>query len=79
MAAKVIEKIEDLPGIGESAAKKLNEAGYKTLEAMAVASVSELKEIAGIGEGTAEKAIKAARDALDMGFESADTLAEKEN
>ena len=43
MAAKVIEKIEDLPGIGESAAKKLNEAGYKTLEAMAVASVSELK------------------------------------
>ncbi len=77
MATKIIEKIEDLPGIGEGAAKKLNEAGYKTLESMAIASASELKEIAGIGEGTAEKAIKAARDALDMGFESADTLAEK--
>ncbi len=77
MAAKKIERIEDLPGIGEGAAKKLEEAGYKTLEAMAVASTSELKEIAGLGEGTAEKAIKAARDALDMGFETADILAEK--
>jgi DNA repair protein RadA len=77
MAAKKIERVEDLPGIGEGAAKKLEEAGYKTLEAMAVASTSELKEIAGLGEGTAEKAIKAARDALDMGFESADILAEK--
>lgn len=77
MAAKKIERIEDLPGIGEGAAKKLEEAGYKTLEAMAVASTMELKEIAGLGEGTAEKAIKAARDALDMGFESADVLAEK--
>ena len=77
MAGKKIERIEDLPGIGEGAAKKLEEAGYKTLESMAVASTSELKEIAGLGEGTAEKAIKAARDALDMGFETADILAEK--
>jgi DNA repair protein RadA len=77
MAGKKIERVEDLPGIGEGAAKKLEEAGYKTLESMAVASTSELKEIAGLGEGTAEKAIKAARDALDMGFETADILAEK--
>jgi len=77
MAGKKIERVEDLPGIGEGAAKKLDEAGYKTLESMAVASTSELKEIAGLGEGTAEKAIKAARDALDMGFETADILAEK--
>ncbi|MFA5931137.1 MAG: DNA repair and recombination protein RadA [archaeon] len=75
--AKKYEKIEDLPGVGEGAAKKLNEAGYKTLEQIAVSSAIELKEIAGLGEGTAEKAIKAARDSLDMGFESADILAEK--
>lgn len=75
--AKKYEKIEDLPGVGEGAAKKLNEAGYKTLEQIAVSSAVELKEIAGLGEGTAEKAIKAARDSLDMGFESADILAEK--
>ena len=75
--AKKIETIEDLPGVGEAAAKKLFDAGYKTLEQMAVASPMELKEIAGLGDGTADKAIKAARDALEMGFESADILAEK--
>ncbi len=75
--AKEIKSVADLPGIGETAAKKLEDAGFKTLESMAVASVMELKEVAGLGEGTAEKAIKAARDALDMGFESADVLAEK--
>jgi len=74
---KEIKTISDLPGIGEGALKKLEEAGFKTLEAMAVTSAMELKEIAGLGEGTAEKAIKAARDALDMGFETADILAEK--
>ena len=75
--AKKIQTIGDLPGVGETAAKKLFDAGYKTLEQMAVASPMELKEIAGLGDGTADKAIKAARDALDMGFESADILAEK--
>ena len=75
--AKEIKKVSDLPGIGDAAAKKLEDAGFKTIESMAVASVMELKEVAGIGEGTAEKAIKAARDTLEMGFESADVLAEK--
>jgi len=75
--AKKVEKVEDLPGVGETAAKKLAEAGYKTLEQIAVASGSELQEVAGLGEGTADKAIKAARDALDMGYETADVLAEK--
>jgi DNA repair protein RadA len=77
MANKKYEKIEDLPGVGDGAAKKLSDAGYKTLEQIATASASELKEIAGLGEGTADKAIKAARDSLDMGFETADILAEK--
>ena len=75
--AKKIETVEDLPGVGETAAKKLFDAGYKSLEAIAVASPMELKEVAGLGDGTADKAIKAARDALEMGFESADILAEK--
>ena len=75
--AKKIETIEDLPGIGETAAKKLFDAGFKSLESIAVTSPMELKEIAGLGDGTADKAIKAARDALEMGFESADILAEK--
>jgi len=74
---KEIKTINDLPGIGPQAAEKLIGAGYKSLEAMAVASPMELIEAASLGQVTAEKAIKAARDALEMGFESADKLAEK--
>ncbi len=74
---KEIKTIQDLPGIGPQAAEKLIQSGYKTLESMAVASPMELIEAAGLGQATAEKAIKAARDALEMGFESADKLAEK--
>lgn len=75
--AKEVKEITDLPGVGPQAAEKLFTAGYKTLESIAVASPMELTEAAGLGEGTAEKAIKAAREALDMGFETADKLAEK--
>ncbi len=74
---KEIKNVEDLPGIGPQALEKLIKAGYKSLEAMAVASPMELIEAAGLGQVTADKAIKAARDALEMGFESADKLAEK--
>jgi DNA repair protein RadA len=74
---KEIKTIQDLPGIGPQAAEKLIGAGYKSLEAMAVASPMELIEAASLGQVTAEKAIKAARDALEMGFETADKLAEK--
>lgn len=74
---KEIKTINDLPGIGPLAAEKLITAGYKTLESMAVASPMELIEIASLGQVTAEKAIKAARDALEMGFETAEALAEK--
>ncbi|QQR92752.1 MAG: DNA repair and recombination protein RadA [Candidatus Iainarchaeum archaeon] len=72
-----IKEVKDLPGIGPQAAEKLFSAGYKTLEAIAVASPMELIEAASLGEGTADKAIKAARDALEMGYESADVLAER--
>ncbi|MEM4257088.1 MAG: DNA repair and recombination protein RadA [Candidatus Diapherotrites archaeon] len=74
---KEIKEVEDLPGVGPQAAEKLINAGYKTLESIAVASPLELMEIAGLGEGTATKAINAARDALEMGFESAADIAEK--
>ena len=75
--SKEIKEIKDLPGIGQQAAEKLFSAGYKSLESVAVASPMELVEVAGLGELTAAKAIKAARDALEMGFETADKLAER--
>jgi DNA repair protein RadA len=77
MAKAEIKEVKDLPGIGPQAAEKLFSAGYKTLESIAVASPMELIEAASLGEGTADKAIKAARDALEMGYESADILAER--
>lgn len=74
---KEIKTIQDLPGVGPQAAEKLITAGYKTLESIAVASAAELVEAAGLGEVTAEKAIKAARDTLEMGFETASELAKR--
>ena len=76
MAGK-IKEITDLPGIGAQAAEKLYAANYKTLESIAVASPLELVEVAGLGEKTAEKAIRAAREALGMGFETADAILER--
>lgn len=69
--------ILDLPGIGPTSADKLRQAGFDTYEAIAVASPMELVAVAGLGEGTAIKCIKAARDSLEMGFETADKIFEK--
>jgi len=70
--------LEDLPGVGPAIAKKLAEAGYSDLMAIAVASPSELAEVADIGEGTAAKIIQAAREKADVGgFETGDVLLEK--
>ncbi len=57
------EKVElkDIPGIGPKTAEKLKEAGYNTLESIAVATPNDLADIAGIGEGTCQKIINKAR------------------
>jgi DNA repair protein RadA len=75
--AKKYESINDLPGVGETSAQKLRDAGFTSIEAIAVASPMELVDVASIGEGTAKKAILAARDSLEMGFETADQILER--
>lgn len=73
MASKKQEKevcIEDLPGIGAASAEKLKLGGFDNLISIAVATPGEIINTAGITESTARKAIKAARDNLDMGFQS---------
>jgi DNA repair protein RadA len=62
-------ELEELPGVGDTIAEKLKEAGYGSVEAIACASTGELKDI-GVGEATAVKIIQAARDNLQMGFET---------
>ncbi len=74
---KKITTIEELPGVGDTTAAKLRDAGYDSLEVIAVSLPAEIAEVAGIGEGTAAKAVIAARDALEMGYETADVVLER--
>ncbi|KYK25750.1 DNA repair and recombination protein RadA [Euryarchaeota archaeon SM23-78] len=70
-------KIEDLPGIGAATAEKLRLSGFDNLMSIAVATPGEIIDVAGVTEATARKAIKAARDSLDMGFQSGIDLMQK--
>jgi len=67
------QTIEDLPGVGPATASKLKEIGFKTVESVATAAVSELV-VAGIGEATAEKLIEAARKSIAITFVRGDEL-----
>jgi DNA repair protein RadA len=66
-----------LPGVGPATAEKLKAVGYDNLLSIAVASPGELVDAAGVTELAGRKMINAARDALDMGFESADEVLKK--
>ncbi|MCD6590034.1 DNA repair and recombination protein RadA [Candidatus Woesearchaeota archaeon] len=80
MAKEVKLEIEKLPGVGAATAEKLLTAGYDTLLSIAVASPGEIVEAAGVSETAARKMIIAARDMLDMGFESGlDYLKKRQN
>ncbi|MGP8319234.1 MAG: DNA repair and recombination protein RadA [Methanosarcinaceae archaeon] len=70
--------LEELPGVGPATAEKLKEAGFNTIEAVAVASPAELANTAEIGESTASKIINAARQSADIGgFETGDMVLER--
>jgi len=72
-----VTDLEDLPGVGEATAEKLRRGGYDDLTKIAASSPHELDEIADIGVETAKKTIAAARDALEMGYDTADSILEK--
>lgn len=72
-----IKTIEEIPGVGETTARKLKECGYDSFEKIATSMAVELAEVAGIGEATAAKIIRTARDALEMGYETGDKVLEK--
>jgi len=69
--------IYDLPGVGAATAEKLSDAGYDNLMAIAVATPGELVESVGVGESVARKIINAARNNMDMGFETGIDLLRK--
>ncbi len=71
-------ELEDLPSVGPAIAEKLRDAGFATIEAVAVASPSELSTAAEIGESTASKIISAARNMANVGsFESGEAILER--
>lgn len=65
--------LEDLPGVGPATASKLREIGFRTVEAIATAAVSELVT-AGIGEATGARIIEAARKSMAITFVRGDEL-----
>jgi len=71
-------EIEEVPGVGPKTAEKLKEAGYTTVEAIAVAAPQDLADIAEISEGTCNKVIAEARRMVSIdNFISADQILEK--
>lgn len=70
--------LEDLSGVGPATAEKLREAGFASVEALAVASPAQLAACADVGESTAAKIIASARTAADIGgFETGDQVMER--
>ena len=73
----MVQQITDLPGVGPTMAEKLNNAGFKSLMAIATLSPKELMSVAEITEISSLKIINAARNSLEMGFDSADKILKK--
>lgn len=72
-----IQDLTDLPGVGPSTAQKLVEAGFTSIEALAVATPQEISAATGISLPAAIKIVKAAREALDIRFKTARELKEE--
>lgn len=70
-------ELKDLIGVGPATVIKLEDGGLGTLMAMAVSSPTEVSTVAGLSESVARKIIKAAREALKLGFEKAKDFAHR--
>jgi len=70
-------EITDIKGVGAATATKLKDAGYTTVEALAVTPVRELVENAGLGEETAAQLQQRAREILGLSFLTALELFER--
>lgn len=67
------KKVEDIPGVGPITAKKLQSAGYSSIESIAVASVRELEEV-GISADRAKEISRIVRKIVPIGFQTAEDL-----
>ncbi|MCS7122108.1 MAG: DNA repair and recombination protein RadA [Archaeoglobaceae archaeon] len=77
MTNKILD-LEDISGVGPETARKLREAGFYSVEEIAIASPAELCSISGISEGKAFEIIQHARKLVNIGgFESGDKVFER--
>ncbi len=77
---RVLKELSSLPGIGKTIALKLFDAGYVSINLLAVTSPRILAEETGIGEKTAEKIVEAARQVTKLDFSTAlDFLQKRKN
>ncbi len=70
-------ELEELPGVGETTAGKLMDAGFREIASIATARPADLKDAAGIGEIAASRIINAAKESLDIRFLTGKELQEK--
>lgn len=70
-------KLTDLPGIGPAVSAKLESAGVYDMMSLAVMGPAELGDAAGVSPAVARKAIQAARNMLDLGFQTGVDYAKK--
>jgi DNA repair protein RadA len=68
------KKLEEIAGIGPLTVERLRASGYFTLESLAVASSREISEITGLSKEKAAEIASAARDMLEIKFNTADEL-----
>ncbi|MCK4952158.1 DNA repair and recombination protein RadA [Candidatus Bathyarchaeota archaeon] len=74
---KEYKRLEDLPGIGSTTARKLRELGFHTIETLATATTQELQR-AGIGEKKAGEIICEVRSYISLPFIRVDELLKKQ-
>src|SRR5712691_5118919 len=79
MTAETVQpgEIRDLEGVGPVTATKLHEAGYDSIESLAIAPIKELVEKAGLENSTAQKISRAARQTIQTDYITAKQLWEK--
>jgi DNA repair protein RadA len=75
--AEVLD-LRDITSVGPATARKLKEAGYTTVESIAVTPVRELVDQTGLGKETAFKICNLARSMLKIEFLTAAELYDKE-
>ena len=65
--------IEDISGVGPATAQKLRDLGYRTVEALAMATMREIEAV-GVSDKKAFQIIQAARSSLGVSYIRADQL-----